>query len=150
VLEGSVRKAHKQLRINTQLIDVATGAHLWADRFDGALGDIFDLQDKIAQQVAGAITPEVDRAEIERACRRTIGKIDAVTAYYRGSQHIHFPTTSANNETAARYFEQAIALDPDFARHMAALQSASHGDAPTIGLETKPKTTPRYCVLPSA
>ncbi|MGY8681937.1 tetratricopeptide repeat protein [Bradyrhizobium sp. UFLA05-153] len=115
VLEGSVRKAGSRLRITGQLIDVATGAHLWTDRFDGALGDIFDLQDKIAQQAAGAITPEVDRAEIERACRRTMGKIDAVTAYYRGSQHIHFPTTPANNETAARYFEQAIALDPDFA-----------------------------------
>jgi TolB-like protein/class 3 adenylate cyclase len=115
VLEGSVRKASSRVRITGQLIDTATGAHLWADRFDGALGDIFDLQDKIAQQVAGAITPEVDRAEIERACRRTIGKIDAVTAYYRGSQHIHFPTTPANNETAARYFEQAIAVDPDFA-----------------------------------
>jgi TolB-like protein/class 3 adenylate cyclase len=115
VLEGSVRKASKQLRINAQLIDVATGAHLWADRFDGALGDIFDLQDKVAQQVVGAIAPEVDRAEIERALRKRIGKIDAVTAFYRGLPYIHFPTTPENNEAAARCFEQAIALDPGFA-----------------------------------
>jgi TolB-like protein len=115
VLEGSVRKAGSQLRITAQLIDVATGAHLWADRFDGALGDIFDLQDRVAQQVVGAIAPEVDRAEIERAIRKRIGKIDAVTAYYRGLPLIFYPTTPENNETAARYFEQAIALDPSFA-----------------------------------
>ncbi|KRR25607.1 hypothetical protein CQ14_18255 [Bradyrhizobium lablabi] len=115
VLEGSVRRSGKQVRINAQLIDVGTGAHLWADRFDGDLGDIFDLQDKIAQQVVGAIAPEVDRAEIERASRTRIGKIDAVTAYYRGSQHIHFPTTPENNDVAEKYFEQAIALDPGFA-----------------------------------
>ncbi len=67
VLEGSVRKAGTRLRVNGQLIDVATGAHLWADRFDGFLDDIFDLQDKVTQQVVGAIAPEVDRAEMERA-----------------------------------------------------------------------------------
>jgi TolB-like protein len=115
VLEGSVRKAGNQLRINAQLIDVATSTHLWADRFEGTLGDIFDLQDKLAHQVVGAIAPEVDRAEIERASRRRVGKIDAVTAYYRGLRYIHFPTTPENNDAAAKYFEQAIALDPSFA-----------------------------------
>ena len=67
VLEGSVRKAGGRLRITGQLIDVTTSAHLWADRFDGALEDIFDLQDKVTQQVVGAIAPELERAEIERA-----------------------------------------------------------------------------------
>lgn len=114
VLEGSVRKAGSRLRINAQLIDVSTGAHLWADRFDGALGDIFDLQNRLAQQVVGAIAPEVDRAEIERAIGKRIGKIDAVTAYYRGLPLIIYPTTPENNETAVRCFEQAIALDPSF------------------------------------
>ena len=70
VLEGSVRKAADRLRISGQLIDATTSAHLWADRFDGALEDIFDLQDKVTQQVVGAIAPELDRAEIERAGRR--------------------------------------------------------------------------------
>jgi TolB-like protein len=115
VLEGSVRKVGKQLRINAQLIDVATGVHLWADRFDGSLGDIFDLQDRLARQVVGAIAPEVDRAEIERASRRRTGSIDAVTAYYRGLPYIQFPTTPENNDAAAGYFERAIALDPGFA-----------------------------------
>jgi tetratricopeptide (TPR) repeat protein len=83
--------------------------------FEGALGNVFDLQDKVAQQVVGAIAPEVDRAEIDRASRRRTGNIDAVTAYYRGLPHIRFPTTPQNNEAALRYFEQAIALDPGFA-----------------------------------
>ena len=115
VLEGSVRKAGARLRITGQLIDVSTGAHLWAYRFDGALEDIFDLQDKVTQQVIGAIAPELDRAEIERASRRPIGNVDAVTAFYRGLPHVHFPTTIANNDAALRDFETAIALDPSFA-----------------------------------
>lgn len=115
LLEGSIRKSGRQIRINAQLIDVATGVHLWADRFDGDLGDIFDLQDKISQQVVAAIAPEVDRAEIERARRRQVGKIDAVTAYYLGAQHIHFPTTPETNDVAESYFGQAIALDSNFA-----------------------------------
>ncbi|WP_291685174.1 tetratricopeptide repeat protein [Bradyrhizobium sp.] len=114
VLEGSVRKAGTRLRINGQLIDVTTGAHLWADRFDGTLDDIFDLQDKVAQQVVGAIAPEVDRAEIERASRKSVGNIDAVTAYYRGLPHIQFPTSPANNDAALRDFHDAMALDPGF------------------------------------
>lgn len=114
VLEGSVRKAGTRLRINGQLIDITTGAHLWADRFDGTLDDIFDLQDKVTQQVVGAIAPEVDRAEIERARRKSVGSIYAVTAYYRGLPHILYPTTSDNNDVALRSFNDAIALDPSF------------------------------------
>ena len=67
MLEGSVRKAGSRLRIAGQLIDVTTSPHLWADRFDGALEDIFDLRDKVTQQMAGAIAPGLERAEIERA-----------------------------------------------------------------------------------
>jgi TolB-like protein len=114
VLEGSVRKAGTRLRITGQLIDAATGAHLWADRFDGLLDDIFDLQDKVAQQVVGAIAPEVDRAEIERARRRPAGNIDAVTAYYRGLPHIGYPTSPENNDAALKHFENAISIDPGF------------------------------------
>lgn len=114
VLEGSVRKAGKRLRITGQLINAATGSHLWADRFDGLLDDIFDLQDKVTQQVVGAIAPEVDRAEMERASRRPASNIDAVTAYYRGLPHIGFPTTPDNNDAALRHFENAMALDPNF------------------------------------
>jgi TolB-like protein/class 3 adenylate cyclase/tetratricopeptide (TPR) repeat protein len=115
VLEGSVRQAGRRVRIAGQLIDVATGAHLWADRFDGPSEDIFDLQDKVTQKVVGAIAPELDRAEIERASRRPIGNVDAVTAFYRGLPHVHFPTTPENNDAALRDFETAMALDPSFA-----------------------------------
>jgi TolB-like protein len=114
VLEGSVRTAGNRLRISGQLIDVATGAHLWADRFDGLMEDIFDLQDKVTQQVVGAIAPEVDRAEMERASRRPVGNLDAVTAYYRGLPHVGFPTSPENNAAALRHFENAITLNPGF------------------------------------
>ena len=114
VLEGSVRKAGGRVRITGQLIDAATGAHLWADRFDGALDDIFDLQDSVTQQVVGAIEPELDRAEIARASRRPIGNIDAITEYYRGLPHIYWPTSPENNDAALQYFRNAIALDPTF------------------------------------
>jgi adenylate cyclase len=114
VLEGSVRKAAGRLRISGQLIDAATGAHLWADRFDGALEDVFDLQDKVTQLVVGAISPELDRAEIERARRRPSGNIDAVTEFYRGLPHIQWPTSPENNDAALQHFRNAIALDPTF------------------------------------
>jgi adenylate cyclase len=69
VLEGSVRKAGSKVRITGQLVDAATGVHLWADRFDGALEDIFDLQEQVTAKVVGAIAPRVEQAEIERARR---------------------------------------------------------------------------------
>ena len=114
VLEGSVRKAGGRLRISGQLIDVTTGAHLWADRFDGALEDIFDLQDKVTQQVIGAIAPELDRAEIERASRGPTGNVDAVTEYYRGLPHIYWPTSPEKNDAALQHFKNTIALDPAY------------------------------------
>jgi TolB-like protein len=115
VLEGSVRKAGTRLRITAQLIDVTTGAHRWADRFDGALEDIFDLQDKLTLQVVGAVTPELDRSEIERASRKPIGNVDAVTEYYRGLPQIHFPTGPEINDAAIEHFKNSMALDPSFA-----------------------------------
>src|SRR6201984_1069781 len=70
VLEGSVRKAGNRVRITGQLIDTATGAHIWADRFDGALNDIFELQDQVASSVVGAIEPKLRQSEIERAMHK--------------------------------------------------------------------------------
>jgi TolB-like protein len=115
VLEGSVRRARTRLRITGQLIDAETAAHIWADRFDGALDDMFDLQDEVTRQVVGAIAPELDRAEMERAGRRPSDNIDAVTAFYRGLPHAEFPTSAENNDSAMRDFTHAIALDPNFA-----------------------------------
>jgi TolB-like protein/class 3 adenylate cyclase len=115
VLEGSVRKAANRVRITGQLVDAATGAHLWADRFDGGLGDIFDLQDQVAESVVGAIAPAVEKAEIERAKRKPTESIDAYTLYLRGLDRLNqFGNQEANDE-ALGLFNSAIELDPDFA-----------------------------------
>ena len=77
VLEGSVRKSANRVRITGQLIDTTTGAHIWADRFDGALDDIFELQDEVASRVVGAIEPKLRQSEIERAARKPTESLDA-------------------------------------------------------------------------
>ena len=115
VLEGSVRKAANRVRITGQLVDTATGAHLWADRFDGGLGDIFDLQDQVTESVVGAIAPAVEKAEIERAKRKPTESLDAYALYLRGlARFYQFGSRQANDE-ALRLFNSAIELDPDFA-----------------------------------
>jgi len=115
VLEGSVRKAANRVRITGQLVDTATGAHLWADRFDGGLGDIFDLQDQVTESVVGAIAPAVERAEIERAKRKPTESLDAYALYLRGlASYYQFGSQQANDE-ALRLFNSTIELDPDFA-----------------------------------
>ena len=81
ILEGSVRKAGNRVRITGQLIDSSTGMHLWADRFDGALEDIFDLQDQVTASVVGAISPKLEQAEIERAKRKPTSSLDAYDYY---------------------------------------------------------------------
>ena len=114
LLEGSVRKASGRVRITAQLIDAATGAHLWADRFDGLLDDIFDLQDKVAISAAGVIEPTLRQAEIDRARRKRPDNLDAYDLYLRA---LPFAYTSMPEDAdkALGYVEQAIELDPDFA-----------------------------------
>src|SRR2546430_3893194 len=115
VLEGSVRKAANRVRITGQLVDTATGAHLWADRFDGGLGDIFDLQDQVTESVVGAIAPAVEKAEIERARRKPTESLDAYAIYLRGLARLYQPANRQANDEALRLFNSAIELDPDFA-----------------------------------
>ncbi|XIA65652.1 winged helix-turn-helix domain-containing protein [Bradyrhizobium sp. TZ2] len=114
VLEGSVRKAANRVRITGQLIDATAGTHLWAERFEGSLGDIFELQDQVAASVVGAIAPQLERAEIERAKRKPTGNLGAYDYYLRGMADLHQGTREAIDE-ALRLFEKAIELDPDFA-----------------------------------
>jgi tetratricopeptide (TPR) repeat protein len=114
VLEGSVRKVGNRVRITGQLIDSATGAHLWADRFDGKLEDIFDLQDQVTSKVVAAIAPKLEKAEIERAKRKPTDNLDAYDYYLRGLAGVHQWTLEANTEALAN-FHQAIELDPSFA-----------------------------------
>jgi TolB-like protein/class 3 adenylate cyclase len=115
VLEGSVRKAANRVRITGQLVDTATGAHLWANRFDGGLGDIFDLQDQVTESVVGSIAPAVEKAEIERAKRKPTESHDAYALYLRGLAKLYQFGNRQANEEALRLFNSAIELDPDFA-----------------------------------
>src|SRR5260370_31229998 len=91
------------------------GAYLWADRFDGGLGDIFDLQDQVTESVVGAIAPAVEKAESEGAKGKPTESLDAYALYLRGSARFYqFASRQANGE-ALRLFNSAIELDPDFA-----------------------------------
>jgi TolB-like protein len=114
VLNGGVRKAGERVRITTQLVDGSTGAHLWADQFDGRLDAIFDLQDQVSASVVGAISPKLEQAEIERVHRKPTGSLDAYEYYLRGLASVYRVTREATSE-ALQLFERAIELDPDFA-----------------------------------
>jgi adenylate cyclase len=85
VLEGSVRKGGQRVRITAQLIDTATGTHLWADRFDGLIEDVFELQDKVASSVAGIIEPALQAAETARSANRPTSDLTAYDLYLRAS-----------------------------------------------------------------
>jgi TolB-like protein len=114
VLEGSVRKAANRVRITGQLIDATTGAHLWAERFEGTLDDIFELQDRIAADVVGNIAPQLERAEIERAKRKPTENLNAYDYYLRGMANLNQGTRDAVDQ-ALPLFEQAIRLDASYA-----------------------------------
>jgi tetratricopeptide (TPR) repeat protein len=114
VLEGSVRKAGNRVRITGQLIDAATGAHLWADRFDSQLEDIFDLQDRVTSSVIGAISPHLERAEIERAKRKPTESLQAYDYYLRAIASLWRFTREENIE-ALNLTKIANGLDPEFA-----------------------------------
>jgi TolB-like protein len=114
VLEGSVRKAGKRIRVTAQLIDASTDVHIWADRFDSDLEDIFDLQDRLTSNVVGAISPPLERAEIERAQRKPTENLQAYD-YYLRAQFLTYQNTREGNVEALRLAKIAIALDPSFA-----------------------------------
>src|SRR5262252_6467968 len=112
VREGSVRKAGGRVRITAQLIDALSGAHLWADRFDGSLEDVFDLQDKVASSVAGVIEPALQIAETARSARRPTDDLTAYDLYLR-SYAMHLASSQQIPE-ALCLMEQAIARDPHY------------------------------------
>src|SRR5882672_5293955 len=118
VLEGSVRKAGNRVRITGQLIDAATGAHLWADRFDGGLEDVFELQDKITGSVVGAIEPTLRKAEIERVRRRPVENLDAYDLYLRALPYV-YAFRPDENLVALELLGKAIELDAAYAPALA-------------------------------
>src|SRR5712671_5737172 len=113
VLEGSVRKAGQRVRITGQLIDATTGTHLWADRFDGSLEDVFELQDKVAISVAGVIEPTLQTAEIRRSSARPTSDLTAYDFYLRALPH-QFPFASDRNTLVLDLLGRAIARDPHY------------------------------------
>jgi TolB-like protein len=118
VLEGSVRKAANRVRITGQLIDATTGAHLWADRFDGTLENLFDLQDQMTTSIVGAIAPKLEQVELERARRKPTENLDAYDYYLRGTAALEQANSNADKELsneALRLFSRAIERDPGFA-----------------------------------
>jgi TolB-like protein/class 3 adenylate cyclase/Flp pilus assembly protein TadD len=122
VLEGSVRRADKQVRINAQLIDATTGHHLWAKRYDGHLGDVFALQDRITQKIVSALAVKLKEGEQEGLARKGTDNIKAYDAFLKGWGHYR-RLTPEDFAKAIPYFEKAIELDTNYGRAHAALAS---------------------------
>ncbi|SDR49755.1 adenylate cyclase [Rhizobiales bacterium GAS113] len=113
VLEGSVRKASDHVRITAQLIDATTGNHIWSDRYDGGIEDIFELQDRITESVVGAIHPSIFLAEIERTKRKRPESLDAYDYVLRALPHIWALDPTAN-ATALNHLNRAVEIEPDY------------------------------------
>jgi len=123
VLEGSVRKVGNKMRITAQLIDVRTGFHLWADRFDRLVEDIFDLQSEVSQKIAEALMISLSEPEKKSLAKKPTDDLRAYDFYMRGRELLNRRGRS-NNEAAIQMFENAVALDPDFASPYAGLAEA--------------------------
>jgi adenylate cyclase len=113
VLEGSVRKAGHRVRITGQLIDAVMGVHLWADRFDGAMDDMFDLQDRVTASVVAAIAPKIEQAEIERARTKPTENLNAYDLYLRALEQ-HYRMTKPASDAAVSLLLRALELDPRY------------------------------------
>ena len=123
IVEGSVRRAGNRVRITAQLVDAVTGAHLWAERYDRDLADIFAVQDEVTLAIVTAIEPTLGSAERKRARRQPTDSLDAWESYQRGMWHV-YRFTAADNAEAQPLFRRAIERDPTFAPGYAGLAFA--------------------------
>ncbi len=114
LLEGGVRKSGNRIRVTAQLVEAETGNHIWAERYDRDLVDVFSMQDEITRAVSVAVAPAIADAEVRRAMRKPAGNLDAWTAYQRGQWHLH-NFSPDDNALAQKFFQQAIGVDPTFA-----------------------------------
>ena len=114
VVEGAVRKAGNRVRINAQLLEAETGAHLWADRYEGKLEDVFDLQDQITEKVVGVVEPSLQQSEIERSKRKRPENLDAYGLYLRALPRM-MSMIPADARVAEGFLEDALKLDPNYA-----------------------------------
>jgi TolB-like protein/tetratricopeptide (TPR) repeat protein len=115
VLEGSIRKTQDKVRVSAQLVDATTGSHVWADRFDSDLHDVFDVQDKIVASVVGALEPQLLRAELERIRQKRPDNFDAYDLTLSGLSHMN-KLRADETAIALGYFRKAIEADPSYAR----------------------------------
>jgi TolB-like protein/class 3 adenylate cyclase len=122
VLEGSVRRSSDRMRITAQLIDTATGGHLWAERYDGTLTDVFRLQDKVREKIIAALAVQLTPTERARKEVRETSNTNAHDAFLQGWSH-YLKSAPSHFAEAVPYFERAVALDPDYGRASAALAS---------------------------
>jgi len=122
VLEGSVRKEEEKVRINAQLVDATTGHHLWAERFDGSLGDIFALQDRFTRKIVAALALKLTGDEEKKLTLRYTDNVEAYDAYLKGREHF-LAGTPEDYVKAVSYYEKAVELDPDFSPAHAGLAS---------------------------
>jgi adenylate cyclase len=120
VLEGSVRKAGHRIRVTAQLVEAGTSNHVWAERYDRDLADIFVVQDELTEALTTALAPAIADAELRRAMRKPPGSLDAWAAYQRGLWHLS-KATADDDATAEQFFRQAIDLDPTFGGGYSAL-----------------------------
>jgi TolB-like protein/class 3 adenylate cyclase len=143
VLEGSVRKAGQRVRITAQLIDALTGTHLWADRFDGSLEDIFELQDKVAFSVAGVIEPALQAAETARSANRPTSDLTAYDLYLRAYAIVF--SSAPQIPEALHLMEQAIERDPSYGPALA-LAAVCHGRLCVDGHSEDPQADSRKAI----
>ncbi len=113
MVEGSLRKAGGRVRVSCQLVEAASGRHLWADRFDGTLEDSFDLQDKITESAIGSVAPVLRLAEIERARRKPEASLDVYDLTLRALP-ASFAETAADNQAALRLLDRALEAEPGY------------------------------------
>ena len=118
VLEGSVRRGGNRIRFISQLVDATTGAHIWADRFEGEMSDVFELQDRITESVVAVIEPNLQRAEIERLKRKPVSNLDAYDLMLH-AQQLEYEFTEQSLAEAIQHVDRALALDPNYAAAMA-------------------------------
>jgi adenylate cyclase len=138
VLEGSLRKSGNRIRVTAQLVEAETGNHVWAERYDRDLADIFALQDEITQAVTIAIAPAIAGAEQQRAMRKPPGSLDAWAAYQRGLWHMS-KESAEDYALAEKLFQQAIDLDPNFAGGYSGLGFALHQAASVFQTRSLPE-----------
>jgi TolB-like protein/Flp pilus assembly protein TadD len=142
ILEGSVRQAGNRVRVTAQLVEAASGGHLWAERYDRGLADIFAVQDEITAGVSSAIQPAVHLSERERALRKPPDSLDTWSSYYRGMWHL-LSGEEPEVDKARSFFRRAIELDPRFAPGYAMLAAADIHEALFFRADLKAENIPR-------